>query len=48
MEYPVNDATKWDPIVESWGKFKADDLNVEVAGRRQIEAVKLMDRAGYL
>ena len=48
MEYPVNDATKWDPIVESWGKFKADDLHVEVAGRRQIEAVKLMDRAGYL
>lgn len=48
MEYPVNAATQWDPIVESWGKFKADDLNVEVAGRRQVEAVKLMDRAGYL
>ena len=48
MEYPVNDATKWDPLVESWGKFKADDLNVEVAGKRQIESIKLMDRAGYL
>lgn len=48
MEYPVNPQTPWDPIVEAWGKFKADDLNVEVAGRRQIEAVKLMDRAGYL
>ena len=48
MEYPVSEAIKWDPVVESWGKFKADDLNVEVAGRRQIEAVKLMDRAGYL
>lgn len=48
MEYPVNVKTEWDPIVEAWGKFKADDLNVEAAGRRQIEAVKLMDRAGYL
>lgn len=48
MEYPVNDATRWDPVVASWGKFKADELNVEVAGKRQIEAVKLMDRAGYL
>lgn len=48
MEYPVNENTKWDPIVEAWGEFKADDLNVEVAGRRQVEAVKLMDRAGYL
>lgn len=48
MEYPVNPQTPWDPIVDAWGKFKADELNVEVAGRRQIEAVKLMDRAGYL
>lgn len=48
MEYPVNENTNWDPIVEAWGEFKADDLNVEVAGRRQVEAVKLMDRAGYL
>lgn len=48
MEYPVNENTKWDPIVEAWGEFKADELNVEVAGKRQVEAVKLMDRAGYL
>lgn len=48
MEYPVNAEAAWDPIVEAWGKFKADELHVEVAGRRQVEAVKLMDRAGYL
>jgi iron(III) transport system substrate-binding protein len=47
MEYPVNDATRWDPIVKSWGKFKADSLNVSAAGRRQAEAIMLMDRAGY-
>lgn len=48
MEYPVNDATRWDPVVESWGEFKADKLSLEAAGRRQQEAIMLMDRAGYL
>lgn len=47
LEYPVNDATRWDPIVESWGEFKADKLSLETGGRRQQEAIKLMDRAGY-
>lgn len=47
MEYPVNDATRLDPIVESWGEFKADPLNLEAAGRRQKDAIMLMDRAGY-
>lgn len=47
MEYPVNPAVSVDELVQSWGEFKADDLNVEVAGRRQVEAIKLMDRAGY-
>ncbi|HVL00315.1 MAG TPA: extracellular solute-binding protein [Dongiaceae bacterium] len=48
LEYPVNPNTKWDPMVEAWGDYKADTLNVEIAGRRQAEAIKLMDRAGYL
>ncbi len=47
MEYPVDPAIEQDPLVKSWGTFKADDLNVDVAGRRQAEAIKLMDRAGY-
>jgi len=47
MEYPVNSAAEWDPVVASWGKFKADSLNVAAAGRRQAEAIMLMDRAGY-
>ena len=47
MEYPVNDATRLDPIVESWGEFKADPMSLEAAGRRQKDAVMLMDRAGY-
>lgn len=47
MEFPVNAKVSVDPLVKSWGDFKADALNVEVAGKRQVEAVKLMDRAGY-
>ncbi len=47
MEFPVNPEVPVDELVKSWGEFKADDLNVEVAGRRQVEAIKLMDRAGY-
>ena len=47
LEYPANPAVDSDPAVAAWGEFEADSLNVEVAGRRQVEAVKLMDRAGY-
>ena len=47
MEYPVNDATSLDPVVESWGEFKADKLKLQAIGPLQGEAIKLMDRAGY-
>lgn len=47
LEFPANPAVPSVPLVQSWGEFKQDDLNVEAAGRRQAEAVMLMDRAGY-
>lgn len=47
MEYPVNPEVKPDALVASWGEFKADDLNVALAGKLQAQAIKLMDRAGY-
>jgi len=47
MEYPVNPGIKPDVLVASWGEFKADDLNVALAGKLQTQAIKLMDRAGY-
>jgi len=46
-EFPVNPAIAPSAEVAAWGEFRADDLNVAVAGRRQAEAVMLMDRAGY-
>jgi iron(III) transport system substrate-binding protein len=33
--------------VASWGTFKADTLGVEVAGKRQAEAIRMMDRVGW-
>lgn len=47
LEYPVNPDVVPHEQVAAWGSFRPDDLNVEIAGRRQVEAVKLMDRAGY-
>ena len=47
MEYPANPAVEPAPVVAAWGEFEADRLNVAHAGRLQVEAVMLMDRAGY-
>ncbi len=47
MEYPANPKVKPHAAVAVWGMFKQDTINVAEAGKRQAEAVKLMDRAGY-
>lgn len=47
MEYPVNLKVKPHAAVATWGHFRQDTINVAEAGKRQVEAVKLMDRAGY-
>jgi iron(III) transport system substrate-binding protein len=47
MEYPANSSVKPSDEVAAWGEFKADTIPVEVAGKRQAEAIKLMDRAGW-
>lgn len=47
QEFPANPAVQPSAEVASWGKFVADTLPVEVAGKRQAEAIRLMDRAGW-
>ena len=47
MEFPVNPKVVADATVSAWGGFKADELNVNEAGRLQSAAIRLMDRAGY-
>ena len=47
MEYPANQKIKPNSTVAAWGSFKQDHINVARAGELQVQAVKLMDRAGY-
>jgi iron(III) transport system substrate-binding protein len=47
LEFPVSPEVKLDPITAAWGPFKQDDINLAEAGKRQADAVKLMDRVGW-
>ena len=47
MEFPANQALEPSAEVAAWGDFKTDNVNIEVAGRRQPEAIMLMDRLGW-
>lgn len=47
MEYPVNAKVAVDPVVEKWGEFKGNPMNVTKYGELQGNAIKLMDRVSY-
>jgi iron(III) transport system substrate-binding protein len=47
-EWPVvATATARNPVLESLGKFKADELPIASVGRAQITAAKIIDRVGW-
>ncbi|WP_035526748.1 Fe(3+) ABC transporter substrate-binding protein [Haliea salexigens] len=46
-EFPVREDVEPSALLQSWGSFKADALNVSELGRLNAEAVKAMDRAGW-
>lgn len=46
-EYPVLADADWSETLVSWGKFKADSLNLSKLGELNADAVKLMDKAGW-
>ena len=46
-EYPVRKDVKASALLQSWGDFKSDALNLSVLGKNNSDAVKLMDRAGW-
>ena len=46
-EYPVVADVESSELLNSWGEFKADALNLSVLGENNAEAVKIMDRAGW-
>ena len=46
-EYPIRDDVKIGDILNSWGEFKADTIELNKLGELNAEAVKLMDKAGW-
>lgn len=46
-EYSINPEIESSSLLNSWGKFKADTLNLNLLGDNNTEAVLLMDRAGW-
>ncbi len=47
-EYPVVEGIPVDPVVGEFGTFEPDTLNVNQLGENQAEAVRIMDRAGWV
>ena len=46
-EFPVRPSVATSALLQSWGPFKADQLNVSELGRYNAEAIMAMDRAGW-
>ena len=46
-EYPVVEGAILDPVLKSFGTFKADDTNIASFGENLSTAVKVMNRAGW-
>jgi len=46
-EYPVIDGVKISDTLKNWGSFKSDELNLSELGKNNIQAVRIMDRAGW-
>jgi len=47
LEFPVNPTVEAQGLVRKWGAFEQDQTPLSIAGQRQAEAVRLMDRVGY-
>ncbi|MGF1545986.1 MAG: Fe(3+) ABC transporter substrate-binding protein [Thiotrichales bacterium] len=47
QEYPVRDGIEYSKTLQQWGQFKPDTLNLSELGRRNADAVKLMNSAGW-
>ncbi len=47
FEYPVKAGVAWHPLVASWGKFKADSINLNEIAKYRSTAAKIMDRVDF-
>ena len=46
-EYPLKKGVKTHPLVDSWGKFKADTINLAEVANKRATASKLVDQVDY-
>lgn len=47
FEYPVRPDVPISKTIANWGEFRADKINVSELGKRNADAVRLMDQAGW-
>jgi len=47
FEYPVNPNVDFSPLLQSWGSFKSDELNLSILGENNQKAVMIFDRVGW-
>ncbi len=47
FEFPVTPGVELDPLVASWGSFKADEIPLAEVAKHRAEASRLVDRVGF-
>lgn len=47
FEYPVHPDVEPSELLQSWGEFKEQDLNLTILGEKNDEAVKIMNKIGW-
>jgi iron(III) transport system substrate-binding protein len=47
FEYPVKAGVELHPVVKSWGKFKADTINLTEIAKHRAAAARLVDELGF-
>ena len=46
-EYPVNPKVEPDDIVKNWGKFRPDNLDLNLLGKFREDAIFVFDKTGW-
>ena len=46
-EYPVNPKVEPADIVKNWGKFKPDNLDLNLLGKYREDAILIFDKTGW-
>ena len=47
VEYSINPDVKPDPIVQEWGEFKKDPVDLNMLGIKRDEAIRIFDKTGW-